>query len=118
MTCVWNGLIKGLKLKIKPVELLKIVKDKATKTPNILWNGQKLTDQELDENLERIKNIENINQGYDCSTCDPLLFLICHLYNVNIHHKFMNHVMKYEHDTDSNTVLQVESNKGHFWFVK
>src|SRR5438132_35133 len=90
MTCVWKGLIKKLKLKMKPEGLLNMVKKKNIPTKDILWNGEKISEQIQKENMEWIRSlsVENIHNGYHCSTCDPLLFLIAQLYNVSIEHHY------------------------------
>src|SRR4051794_37603465 len=90
MTCVWDGLIKALKLNCQPKDLLKKVKKHNIKTKNVLWNNQPLTKQNYKENIKRIKAIKkkeiNDGRGYDCSSCDPLLFLIAQLFKISIVH--------------------------------
>jgi hypothetical protein len=134
MTCFWNGLLNGLPdnkikevLKInrkpKPIEFVKLLKNNAIKTPNILWNGEKLRNQELDENLLRVKELKenSIGRGYDCSCCDPYLLLICQLFKVNIVHNFNRTIIKYTYSSASNTnvpTLKFSSNRGHFWHTR
>jgi hypothetical protein len=116
MTCVWTGIINALKLKFTPLELLKHVQDHNIKTNDILWNGQILTDRMYEENIEWIKSIDpnNINHGYDCSTCDPLLFLIAQLYNVSIKHNYNNTMIHYLNKNYQNNIINFISDRGHF----
>ena len=57
-------------------------KENAIITSDVLWNGQSLRQQEMEENLKHIKeyNIQTICRGYLCSSCDPFLLLICQIY--------------------------------------
>jgi hypothetical protein len=125
MTCFWDGILKELtnddfkKLKTKKpnnknfVVLLKNSNTKETK--NIKWNGDTLSDNQIKENYEHIKDfdVKSIRNGYLCSTCDPFLILVCKLFNVNIYHKYCGNLMKYEVDNPNRT-LHFKSNKGHF----
>ena len=116
MTCVWNGLINKLKLRINAYELCEYVKKNNIIVENVIVNEIVLTEQQKKENIERIKNIDNIHNGYDMSTCDPLLILICELYKVNIKHQFLNVIIDYKNTTaDRNNTINVFSNRGHFW---
>jgi len=128
MTCFWDGIVKSLSDDIyKQVcdkrpnneELVLLLKKNNTKTDNIKWNDKELTEKQLKENMERIEEIDikNISSGYDCSCFEPVLFLICHCFNVNIDHDFNGFTMKYTHKTDSQhkKILKFKSNSGHFW---
>ena len=130
MTCFWKGIIKGLqrddfeyvtKMKNcrKPTikEFIIFLKNSNLMTKNIIWNGSKLSNMELQENMHAIKtfNINNINNGYGCSTCDPFLLLICELFCVNINHYYLNRIMKYENKKESRKIITFRSNYGHFW---
>jgi len=132
MTCFWVGLLSILTKndlnntlkrhislgKPRPTEFVKLLKKHAIETHHVLWNGQKLRSQELKENLERINefDVTKINDGYDCSSCDPYLLLICELFAVHIHHNFNGSMIKYTHIRPANTtrILKVSSNRGHF----
>ena len=131
MTCFWKSLLVALPYnKIKdtlninekpiPMKFVKLLKDNATKTPNILWNGKKLTQLELDENLTAIKEFQenSIHRGYHCSCCDPFLLLICQLFKVNIIHNYNKTQIKYTYIGNSNEsipTLKFSSDRGHFW---
>ena len=106
MTCFWDGLLKKLKpndfikslnVKHKPNcdEFVMLIKSNNIKTPNVKCNDKTLTDQEIDDNIIRIKNIKNINKGYLCSSCDPVLILVSQLFSINIIHNFNGTEIKY-----------------------
>ena len=124
MTCFWDGILKRLsnedfkKFNInKPrnKDFVVFLKNHNTKTTNVKWNNEKLTEKQLEENFTHIKdfNVKSIGGGYLCSTCEPFLFLVSHLFNVNINHNYCGHVMKYRIN-DKNRILNFKSNKGHF----
>ena len=98
-------------------EFIIFLKNSNLMTKNIIWNGSKLSNMELQENMHAIKtfNINNINNGYGCSTCDPFLLLICELFCVNINHYYLNRIMKYENKKESRKIITFRSNYGHFW---
>ena len=108
MSCVWKGLIKKLNLQYKPLTLYNVIKKNNIRTHNVLHNGTKPSPQQLDENFERIERLtqKEVLDGYLCSSFDPLLFLICELYKVNIKHKYCNTVINYEYNE-----LQIENYK-------
>ncbi len=125
MTCFWDGILskltdddfKNLKTK-KPnnTNFVVLLKNNNTKeTKDIKWNGETLTDNQIKENYEHIKDFDekSIKKGYLCSTCDPFLILVCKLFNVNIYHNYCGNLMKYE-IANPNRTLQFKSNKGHF----
>ena len=114
MTCVWNGLINKLKLNISVHNLYEKIKNENKITENVIINGLELTENQKKENYERISNISNIHNGYDMSTCDPLLILISELYEVNIRHAFNQYVILY-FNTKANNTINVCSNNNHFW---
>lgn len=140
MTCFWDGIIQSLlKNKIipnnsskKPIDFVKYLKEHNKKTINVTCNNEKLTDKQLQENYEHINQlkIENINQGYDCSTFDPFLFLVSQHFQVDIIHRYCNIPIKYTYTLPKNKdskiiyntqvhqnkkTLIVFSNKRHFW---
>ena len=78
MSCVWRGILEGLstnKLIHGNMSLDKFVnhiKTNNKKVGHISWNDSMLRENEIDENFQRIKEVNRINKGYDCSTSDPL----------------------------------------------
>ena len=125
MTCFWDGILHHLKdedfqrvFQInKPTNknFVKILKSNLRKTKNIIWNGETLTDKQLEENYEHIKdfNADSIHGGYLCSTCEPFLFLVCELFKMNINHNYCGHMMSYKVNNSIRT-LNFKSNSGHF----
>lgn len=128
MTCFWNGIMSALTiedftnihLKNKPniQQFIEILKNKNIPTTDILWQNNQLTNKEISENKEHISSfdINSINSGYLCSTCDPFLLLIAALFKVNIEHRYNNHMISYRHKTDGGEkYLKFSSDTGHFW---
>ncbi len=99
MSCVWKGLIKKLNLHYKPLTLYNLIKKNNIKTHNVHHNGLKPSEQQLEENYNRIEklNHDEVLDGYYCSSFDPLLFLVCELYRVTIMHKYNNVMCIYEY---------------------
>lgn len=128
MACFWNGFIKGLstkkleekKINKKPIDFIKYLKENNKKTTSMNWCDSELTEKQLDENFNAIKEYEpkNFNNGYLCSTFDPFIFLIGELFDVSIEHKYLNNTIKYKNKKNPNKILLFGSNKGHFWFSK
>lgn len=116
MTCFWDGLIKALNIDMTPVLFVDDLIKRNCKTTNVKWNNELLTDQNCQENLNAIKelNSSKLNNGYDCSTFDPVLFLVSELYSVNIHHTYDHHVIEYINSLSDRTI-KVYSNRSHFW---
>ena len=126
MTCFWKGLIQGLNKPVlhyslnraKPKELIYVLKMKNTKTTNVLWNNQQLSNQQMSENIEHVRSLDanNINYGYLCGTCDPFLLLVCELYCINILHDYNGSKITYTHKLNKKgKILQFASDRGHFW---
>lgn len=137
MSCFWRGLTGALPnqqiktlLGVQKVnnirQIVCALKKRAVKTVNVRWNGQPLTEKELEENLEHIRDysVNTVANGYLCSVCDPFLLLVCELFKVNIHHKYLKTLIKYTiHDAENESgifpsTLHIASNRGHFWFIK
>ena len=68
MTCFWNAIISSLtdedktKLNIKkrlfPTVMVEVFKDNNIKTPDVLWNNEKLREQQINENIAHIKELD------------------------------------------------------------
>ena len=128
MTCFWKGIMGGLtnkdftiygETKTTNSNLIQLLQKKNKQTEQVYWNDQSLRKRELEENFTAVQNynINTIQNGHLCSTCDYMLLLICDIFNINIHHKYLNKTMTYTKPTN-HQALFVQSNKGHFWFVK
>ena len=115
MTCFWDSIRNKLNINDTNREFILYLKKSNTKNISVNWNSAELTEKQLDENFEHIKNFDEnkINDGYDCSICDPFLILVCELYNINIFHNFNGYEMKYIKD-DSYKNINCRSNTSHF----
>lgn len=133
MTCFWDGILNALEpndftmlsktygrftVHTKPTNknFVKLLKENNSKTNHIKWQGNVLSDKELNENFIHIKNFDenSISKGYYCSTCDPFLCLISKIFKVNIIHKYLKNTIEYT-NTSSKKTIHFSSNRGHFW---
>ena len=132
MTCFWDGILSKLtidmvnnclgieiKTKLHQKKLVKLLKKYSVKTIDVLWNDQELSEKELEENMLWINELDStsIGNGYDCSCSDPVLFLVCQLFKVNITHQFNGATIKYTNKNSEGTTFNFASNHGHFWPV-
>jgi len=117
MTCFWNGIMKSLDIRSSPLEFAKMLKNKAVITRDVTWNNTEISEKQLDENYQRVINLDlnSINNGYDCSTFEPFLFLVSQVFQVDIKHHFMNNILYYKNKIRSIKTITVYSNIGHFW---
>ena len=105
------------------------------KSVNVSWNGEKLSEKLIEESFDHVKdylqnndnnnvnnknseiNIQNIiNSGYLCSVCDPFLILICELFELEIEHLYMGHMMIYRNigGGGNRRIIKFSSDQGHF----
>jgi hypothetical protein len=129
MTCFWEGITNGLSINIlgepcksrnyvKFISYLKKHSNEILKAESLLtWNGETLIEKYLQEQRQHIQNydISLINNGHDCSTCDPFLILIAILFRVTIHHNYNGSMIKYERK-NAKKVIIFSSNIGHFYY--
>jgi len=121
MTCFWDSINNALRLNLHSRSLVALLKINNIMTKNVLWNGNPLTEKQMEENYERIQNlsIDSIFSGYDCSTFDPVLFLVSELYRVDIKHTFNDTLIYYKYKNSDpllcNRTLYFNSDRGHFW---
>ena len=125
MTCFWDGLLRNLNQEdlnllnsnknIKIKDFILLLKKNNKICENVKWQEENLSQQLLKENYEMIKifNENNINQGYDCSSCEPFMILISELFKINIHHNFNGTIIKYIH-TEPRKTVNYKSNQSHF----
>ena len=106
MSCFWDSLIQSISNEDKtnffnnnlnPNDFAKTLKKKNTLTLNVTWNNENLTTQFLDENKQAIDSYDTntIYNGYYCSTCEPFLFLLSELLNIEIQHNYNNNLIYY-----------------------
>lgn len=125
MTCFWNAIISKLSIIHditinRPKDMVSMLKEKSKIVIHydVLWNDQILTDILIKENIEWISNynLDTINNGHDCSICDPFLILISHIFIINIIHNYCGNIIKYTNINNLNgDILCFESNTNHFW---
>jgi len=128
MTCFWDGILRNINQ--EDFNLLNINKNNNNKEfilllkknnklcKNVKWQSENINEQLLKENYEMIKNFNenNINQGYDCSSCDPFIILLSELFKINIHHNFNGVLIKYTYTYNNpRKTINFKSNKSHFY---
>jgi hypothetical protein len=128
MTCFWDGILRNINQ--EDFNLLNINKNNNNKEfiillkknnklcKNVQWQSENINEQLLKENYEMIKNFNenNINQGYDCSSCDPFIILLSELFKINIHHNFNGVLIKYTYTYNNpRKTINFKSNKSHFY---
>ena len=98
-------------------ELCLLLKKKNKFTRNVLCNGEEITEKQMKENFEHVKDydISTMNNGYFCSTFDPFLFLISELYEVKIINNYMTLKVIYDNKKNSNYEIIVNNNDSHMW---
>lgn len=105
MTCFWNAILRNLRSNndeifsgVKtPTQLVNTFKEKNKQTPNVFWQGKKLSKDELKENYTWIKDydVRKIRNGHLTSACDPFFCLLASLLNINIKHNYAGHHIMY-----------------------
>jgi hypothetical protein len=119
MACVWKGLINALDLGISPIDLLHHIQENNIDTSDMKCNGMNLTVQLQRGNKQHIDalTINEVKNGYFCSTCDPLFLLIGQIYSVSIEHDYMGVKIIYL-NTKSKRKIYLKSNNRHMWADK
>jgi len=119
MTCVWDSIVCGLNklnFNVNHNILLNHIKNNNKKTDTVKWNGETISEQMQNENYIAISNINISNNGYLCSTCDPLMLIICELYNVSIEHSYNDHKINYTMN-NAKYKIRLSSNNHHMSWV-
>jgi len=132
MTCVWDSIIQSLNhdekeyifpggSNISAMGLVEFFQKNNVETNNVVVNGEKVSKKQIEENIEWIKCINKncLGNGYDCSTFDPVLILLCELLKVDIEHKYLNNIIKYSYVKEDSNIqnkrfFKFTSNSGHF----
>ena len=127
MSCFWDSLLNSLNkedcvklnlIKKTPKHLANRLKGNSKVNLSTKCQGNLLTKKQLEENKLHIDNydVNSVNDGYLCSTCDPFLLLFCEILSIDIHHKYLNNMVIYS--TGSNRIEYFKSNKGHIQYIK
>ena len=123
MTCFWDSILSALTEDERqqsgarcPTTLAQYLQGANTRTPEVTWNGESLTAQQMGENMERVRCLEvsQIGGGYDCSTFDPFLFLVAYVFNVHVDHNYNGHPIQYRNTRSASRTLCFRSDTGHF----
>lgn len=130
MTCVPDGIIRSLTQedfkkinlegKINACTFMTKLKEHNKVTKNVTIQGNNLTEQELNENIKRIEEIDTLklNNGYLCSSFEPLLNLVSELFEVDIDMNFNGTKIEYRNIKNSTRKINYSCSKTHFRFVK
>jgi hypothetical protein len=136
MSCVWNGILQAIKddyttcednvlktkiLSLTNYSLLKLIKHNNKCTHDVKWCGNYLSPKQYTEHHTHIETLDDsyIPNGYECGTCEPLLFMVSNMFKVDIIHTYNNNVIIYTYTGDESRLKYVfGSNSGHFWFTK
>ena len=126
MTCFWDSILSSLNkedlailgvntMHKNNVAFIQKLKEK-NKIVSTLWQGIQIKEQEKKEHFEAIKNydVNKIRHGHLTSVCDSFLLLISDLLSVNIEHKYLNNIIRYQTNVKCRKILKFKSNKGHF----
>ena len=129
MTCFWDAILKSLnkndfdlinETKSTNGELIAMLKRRKIPMTNVLWENQKISENEIKEHLLAIDeyDINGIPGGHLTSSCDSFLLLICELFKVNIEHMYMIHTINYSNTKEVRKTLYYSSNDKHFVFSR
>lgn len=130
MSCFWDGILRSLELhdfyhilaNTKPLtarQLVNFLKKHNTLTRGLQCNKIPLRETQLQENFEAISqfDVENIYDGYLCSTLDPFLCLVSYLFDVEIQHDYNRVLVIYSKiNSRVRRVIRYRSDSNHFWY--
>lgn len=126
MTCFWDHILKslnqedlqmiGLNYPTTNTLFIDSLQKNNKLCENVIWQNNSFKKRLLEENLLMVKefNSQNINKGYDCSTCDPFLILLSELLRVDIDHLYQDNLIQYR-VKDSRKLLKFKSTSSHFY---
>lgn len=126
MSCFWDALYKTGIFNTKDVkssrDIISFLKSKNIES-NIIVNGVAITQKLIQENYKAIHelSIDFYYHGYFTSMCDPVLCLVCNLFNIHIIHKWRldrEYTIIYSpinNITKPKIIISLFSDKGHAW---
>jgi hypothetical protein len=127
MTCFWTGVVSALThedlvllgnppTNNLPAFIRRLQELAPTAEFNIRWQSAALTEKEIQEQKEAIRdyNISNIGQGHWTSACDPFLCLLADVLQVKIDFMYMNHMIVFESTKTPRKTLQFAASNSHF----
>jgi hypothetical protein len=124
--CFWLGLLNKLSNddfqyafnQDKPNidSFINLLMDYNIHTNNIKWQNNYLSANELKENFKHVRHFDKITiyKGYYCSSCDPFLLLITHLFNIELIHQYCGNSIIYS-SNNPRKKLVFFANSHHFW---
>ena len=113
MTCVWDSLCKGLlPIGHTPQSLLACLKSCNNPPVDVSINGERLTKQQLEENVQHIENIKVEGDGYLCGLYDPLIVAYVYTFRVNVDNDICGHHAKFT-VPDGIKQVSLRSDTGH-----
>jgi hypothetical protein len=123
MTCFWDGLCAALKgaalldQGTSASELARFLKANNALTPGVRWNGQPLAGAALEENYLHVAawDVSTAPDGYDCSSTDPFMMLVCDVFAVDVEHQLGDHVFRYTCGRPAAPVLRFGYSPGHMY---
>lgn len=132
MACFWKGILKQIKIHRSelplifqpppqnPASLVKLFRTNNEKPVSVEVNGVKLSDQQMVENVDAVKNgysEQSVNNGTLVSAFDPILILLCQLSGATLEHVYVNTTIVYRNTEErkKRIVFKFKSNKSHFW---
>jgi hypothetical protein len=121
--CVWNALLSGVIGLAHGTDLrshaalLCYVKRKCTHEAmaTVKVNGEALTPQLCRELTTAVAGV-HIGDGYDCSSCDPLLVATCCAFSVDIDHEYLGMGLEYTVESPVR-IVSLRSSAGHMAHV-
>ena len=131
MTCFWDGILNLLTTqeintvfrtnytgKTSVQDFINGLQQNNIQTPDVIHQGTSVSTKQTLENITAIQCISPgaASGGYDCSSADPVLFLISQLFNYNITHVYNNVSIYYSIPAAKGT-LTFGSNTNHFWSI-
>lgn len=82
----------------------------------VTYNDNVLTDQEMQENYDWIKNYKPRDlDGTDCPAVNPFIFIYCYLFDASVIHNYYGNEIKYENTEKTSRIVTFRSSSYHFW---
>lgn len=93
---------------------LKKMAPRCIRAQPVLVNGQALSEKFLDECVQRLESVTSTRDGYDMSSCDPLLVLLCSMLGWRIEHNLAGTIIVYSPTrTNTGRVIKLNASRTH-----
>lgn len=124
MSCFWDNILISLTEddfkfidydKMNNYNFVRFLKNMNEKVLEVTWDKENLTEQQINENFKHIEDysVNNIEEGYLCSICDPFLILISYIFRVDIEHIYLDTKHVYNVN-NSRKMIKFKSDLTHF----